>query len=160
MTDLVSSQPKKNISTSFPSKSELALNLTPDGTGVTFVSYLAAPNLLDISNSNTPGYLDNTNPASSVGTYQRSITRIDSNGNVVDLTPINAYSGNNGRAALLGTNGLYYTVGNAGNGGNIGIAGAATTAGSATVGTTSHHLHSPRRTESRYPVQARTGNFC
>ncbi len=127
----------KNLSTSFPSKSELALNLTPDGTGVTFLSYLAAPNLLDISNSDTPGYIDLTNPAGSVGTYQRAITRIDSSGNIVDLTPINAYSGNNGRAALLGTNGLYYTVGNAGNGGNIAIAGATTVKDSKVVTTTS-----------------------
>ncbi len=123
VTQQVSSQLGKNLSTSFPSKSELALNLTPDGTGVTFASYLAAPNSLDVSNSNTPGHIDPTNPVTSVGPIQRSVTRIDSNGNVVDLTPINAYSGNNGRAAVLGNNGLYYTVGNAGNSGS-GVTGA------------------------------------
>lgn len=137
VTQAVRNQLGLNLSTSFPSKSELALNLTPDGTGVTFLSYLAAPNLLDISNSNTPGHVDNTNPVSGVGTVQRAITQIDSNGNIVDLTPINAYSGNNGRAVVLGNNGLYYTVGNAGNGGNIPIAGANTTTGSTTVTVTS-----------------------
>jgi len=116
VTELVSNQLGTDLSTSFSSKSELALNLTPDGKGVTFVSYLAEPNTLDVSNSNTPGHIDPTNPVTS--TFQRAITTIDSNGNVVDLTPINAYSGNNGRAAILGTNGLYYTVGNAGNSGS------------------------------------------
>ncbi|MGG2309858.1 hypothetical protein, partial [Salmonella enterica] len=32
------------------------------------------------------------------------------------VTTTNAYNGNNGRAALLGANGNYYLVGNAGNG--------------------------------------------
>ena len=137
VTQVVNGETGQRLSTSFPSKSELALNLTPDGTGVTFVSYLTAPNLLDVSNSNTPGHLDNTNPASSVGTIQRAVTTLDSSGNVSDLTAINAYSGNNGRAGLLASNGLYYTVGNAGNGGNITITGAVTTKDSVTVATTS-----------------------
>ena len=45
------------------------------------------------------------------------------------ITPTINYGGNNGRAALLGSNGLYYTVGNANN-------GNAATFGSASNGTT------------------------
>jgi hypothetical protein len=136
LTQTVSSQLGKNITTSFSSKSELALNLTPTGTGVTFVAYLSPANALDVSNSNTPGYVDPTNPASS--TVQRAIIQLDDEGNVVNITPIDAYSGNNGRAAVLGSNGLYYTVGNAGNGG-FSLTGAttyisgSTTSGSSTV---------------------------
>lgn len=55
VTAAVQSQLGTNLTTSFPSKSELALNLTPDGTGLTFMGYAAAANSLDISNSNTPG---------------------------------------------------------------------------------------------------------
>ena len=42
------------VSTSFPSKSEGALNLSPSKTNLTLVDYLAAPNTLDVSNSTRP----------------------------------------------------------------------------------------------------------
>ena len=48
--------------TSFSSKSELALNLSPDGRTVSFTGYVAKPDQLDVSNSNTPGVVDPTNP--------------------------------------------------------------------------------------------------
>jgi hypothetical protein len=60
--------PNDQIVTSFSSKSELSLNLSLDGKSITFVGYhggpgfLTAPNLLDVSNSNTPGVGDPTNP--------------------------------------------------------------------------------------------------
>ena len=44
--------------TSFSSKSELALNLSPDGKYVTFVGYNAAVDTVDVSNANTPGDVD------------------------------------------------------------------------------------------------------
>jgi hypothetical protein len=98
--------------TSFSSKSELALNLSPDGTLLTFMGYRSPINALDVSNSNTPGHVDSTNP---VGfSAQRAVAQIDLSANL-SVTPLNAYSGNNGRAAIE-ANGLYYTVGNAGNG--------------------------------------------
>ena len=104
--------PPGMLSTSFPSKSELALNLSADGTALTFMAYTAPPNLLDVSNSNTPGVYDQTNP---VGTsYFRAVAQVGSNG-AIQATPTNAYSGNNGRAAIL-ANGLYYMVGNSNNG--------------------------------------------
>ena len=103
-----------SLSTSFSSKSELSLNLSPDGTAVTFMGYDSAINQLDVSNSNTPNPVDPTNPV--LSQVQRAVGQIDANGNL-QVTPVNAYSGNNGRAAIL-DNGNYYMVGNAGNSGN------------------------------------------
>lgn len=102
------------ITTSFPSKSELALNLTPDGTGLTFMGYATGINQLDVSNSNTPGIIEPGNPVTTTPTY-RAVAQVNYDGSL-QVTTTNAYSGNNGRAAILGSNGLYYTVGNAGNG--------------------------------------------
>jgi uncharacterized protein (TIGR03437 family) len=104
--------PTNMIVTSFSSKSELALNLSTDGTVITFMGYLAAPDTVDVSNSNSPAVYDPTNPAG--GSYHRAVAQIGANG-AIQITPTNAYSGNNGRAAIL-ANGLYYMVGNANNG--------------------------------------------
>ncbi len=102
------------ITTSFPSKSELSLNLTSDGTGLTFMGYTTGINQLDVSNSNTPAIIEPGNPVTTTPTY-RAVAQLSANG-TLKVTTTNAYSGNNGRAAILGSNGLYYTVGNAGNG--------------------------------------------
>jgi hypothetical protein len=51
--------------TSFSSKSELALNLSTNGRELTFVGYYAVPNTVDVSNANSPGDIDPTNPVSS-----------------------------------------------------------------------------------------------
>ncbi len=100
--------------TSFASKSELAINLTADGHGLTFIGYTAPVNALDISNSNTPGITEPGNPVTAPPTA-RAIVQIDANGST-QVTATNAYPGNNGRAAILAANGQYYTVGNSGNG--------------------------------------------
>ena len=50
------------VTTSFPSKSELALNVSTDGKALTFMAYAAPANTLDVSNSNTPAVYDPTNP--------------------------------------------------------------------------------------------------
>jgi hypothetical protein len=107
---------KDGVVTSFSSKSELALNLSASGRYVTFMGYMARPNALDVSNSNTPGDVDSTNPVP--GKYFRVVAQVDSRGRL-SFTKTNAYSGNNGRAAYLNdANGsdVYYTAGNAGNG--------------------------------------------
>jgi hypothetical protein len=66
------------IVTSFSSKSEMALNLSTDGKLLTFMGYVAPINTLDVSNSNTPGVIDPTNP---VGTnFYRAIATVDRNG--------------------------------------------------------------------------------
>jgi uncharacterized protein (TIGR03437 family) len=104
--------PSNMIVTSFSSKSELSLNLSTDGTVLTFMGYLTVPNTVDVSNSNTPEVYDPTNPSGS--SYFRAVAQVGANG-ALQVTPTNAYSGNNGRAAIL-SNGLYYMVGNANNG--------------------------------------------
>ena len=108
----------EQVVTSFPSKSEIALNLSTDGRVVTFMGYLAPINALDASNSNTPAVVDPTNPVP--GSYYRVVAEVDAFGSF-RFTKTNAYSGNNGRAAILNNkNGAntVYTAGNAGNGGN------------------------------------------
>jgi hypothetical protein len=106
-----------HLVTSFSSKSELALNLSTSGRYVTFMGYVTAPDMLDVSNSNTPGVVDPTNPVTS--TAYRAVAQLDRQGRL-RFAETNAYSGNNGRAAILddshGAN-VLYTAGNAGNGG-------------------------------------------
>lgn len=105
-----------DISTSFPSKSELALNVSLDKSAITFMAYNAPIDQIDISNSNTPGVIDPTNTDVAAPTY-RTVAQLDLKSNTLSFTPTNAYSGNNGRAAVL-ANGMYYMVGNAGNSGS------------------------------------------
>src|SRR5580693_3101404 len=111
--------PSNQIVTSFSSKSELALNRSLDGKSITFVGYrggpgfLTAPNQLDVSNSNTPGVVDPSNPV--VSQYYRAVAEVDAGGQL-QITDGNAYSGNNGRAAIKADS-TYYMVGNDNNGG-------------------------------------------
>jgi hypothetical protein len=112
--------PSTGFSGSFSSKSEGAINVSADGQSITLLGYNAAPNQIDISNSNTPGSTETGNTDVATPTY-RTVAQVNSNGTVL-LTNTNAYSGNNGRAVILGSDGQYYMVGNAGNGkgdGNI-----------------------------------------
>lgn len=103
-----------NLVTSFSSKSELAINLTSDGTGLTFMGYNSTIGQFDVSNSNTPGSLEPGNTDIQNPTY-RAVGQISLANNAVQVTTTNAYNGNNGRAAIA-TAGGYYLVGNAGNG--------------------------------------------
>jgi hypothetical protein len=104
--------PANLMTTSFSSKSELGLHLSQGDLALTFMGYVAPVNTLDVSNSNTPGHFDSSNPVPS--TFQRAIGIVDGFGNVRSQ-PVNAYSGNNGRGAIL-WNGSFYMTGNAGNG--------------------------------------------
>ncbi len=110
--------PGSGMSTSFSSKSELALNQSLSGREVTFMGYAARPDTIDASNSSTPGAVDPTDPVPS--SYYRVVAQLDRQGRF-SFTNTNAYSGNNGRAAILndtrGAN-VIYTSGNAGNGAN------------------------------------------
>lgn len=110
---LVSTQTLNGITTSFPSKSELTLHRSADGSVVQLMGYAAPVGTLDVSNSNTPGHPDSTNPVQQ--TYQREVATINLAGQV-SLQAVNSYSGNNGRGAIMGANGVTYLVGNAGNG--------------------------------------------
>ena len=129
--------PTDQIVTSFSSKSELALNRSIDGRAITFMAYRGgigcggtevsptAPSLLDVSASNTPGVCDPTNPVISTflsnpvvpTAYYRAVAEVDGDGHI-SYTDGNAYSGDNGRAAIKGSNDLYYMVGND-NSGNL-----------------------------------------
>lgn len=106
------------MATSFSSKSEMALNLSTAGDKLTFMGYNAPLGALDVSNSNTPGVIDPTNP--DPGANYRVVASLGADGQFT-FTDTNAYSGNNGRAAILNdSNGVnaFYTAGNAGNGAN------------------------------------------
>jgi hypothetical protein len=108
--------PANELVTSFSSKSELALNLSPDGRTVSFMGYVAKPDTVDVSNANTPGVIDPTNPVP--GAYYRAAAQLSGDGRF-QFTETNAYSGDNGRAAItaeVGGKELIYTSGNAGNG--------------------------------------------
>ncbi len=109
---------KDQLVTSFSSKSEVALNLSTDGNYLTFMGYVSAIDSLDVSNSNTPAIIDPTNPVGM--TDYRAVAQVDAHGKF-HFTETNAYSGNNGRAAIwnnTGSTNFFYTAGNAGNGGN------------------------------------------
>ncbi|HEY1623493.1 MAG TPA: hypothetical protein VGG16_06805, partial [Streptosporangiaceae bacterium] len=110
--------PTNDLVTSFSSKSELALNLSPDGRYVSFVGYVAKPDTIDVSNANTPGVIDPTNPVT--GAYYRTVAQLSGSGRF-QFTDTNAYSGDNGRAAVTADvtgQELIYSTGNAGNGSN------------------------------------------
>ena len=125
--------PTDQVVTSFSSKSELGLHVLNNWptVKVVFVGYAgAAPanglnppavgvGLLDVSNSDAVPGQDSTNPVTfafgNTYAFRRTIVSVDEKGSIT-YTPTNDYGGNNGRSALLGSNGLYYVVGNANNG--------------------------------------------
>src|SRR5271163_1430474 len=114
--------PTEAVVTSFSSKSELGLHIARDWRGphVVFVAY-AGPGVgaLDVSNSDAVAGQDPTNPVTfAFGlnyAFHRTIVSMDEDGDLA-YTPTINYGGNNGRSALLGPNGLYYSLGNANNG--------------------------------------------
>ncbi len=141
--------------TSFPSKSELALNLSTDHRRLSFMGYVAPVAAVDVSNSNTPLVADPTNP---VGvSYDRAVADVDARGRF-HFTLTNAYSGNNGRAAVLhrehGTH-VFYMAGNAGNGGNPQPDGIITGAGAqiATRQRAPERAQSSRSSDARRQLQ-------
>lgn len=75
-----------------------------------------------MSNSNTPFFTDPsdpvTNAANPLPTVAREVGTFDLATHNITSTAINAYSGNNGRGAVLANNGNVYTVGNASNSNN------------------------------------------
>jgi hypothetical protein len=82
------------------------------------MGYVSPIDNLDVSNSNTPMVIDPTNPVGT--TTYRAVAQVDAHGKF-HFTETNAYSGNNGRAAIMNSGrraSFFYTAGNAGNGGN------------------------------------------
>lgn len=114
--------PPEEVVTSFASKSELAIHITRDwhGPHLVLLGYAGAGlGALDVSNSDAVPGQDLTNPVTfAFGTshsFRRTVVAMDEEGRFF-YTPTIAYGGDNGRAVLLGSNGLYYTVGNSNNG--------------------------------------------
>lgn len=114
--------PTDEVVTSFSSKSELGIHITTERRGphVVFVGYAGAGvGALDVSNSDAVAGQDPTNPVTFAfgddHAFHRTIVSMDRHGRF-SYTPTINYGGNNGRSALLGSNGLYYSVGNANNG--------------------------------------------
>jgi hypothetical protein len=114
--------PTDEVVTSFSSKSELGLHFIRDWRErrLVFVAYAGAGvGALDVSNSDAVAGQDPTNPVTfafgSSYAFHRTIVSMDDYRRFA-YTPTIAYGGNNGRSALLGSNGLYYAVGNANNG--------------------------------------------
>ena len=114
--------PTDQVVTSFSSKSELGLHVLNNRptVSVVFVGYAGAGvGNLDASNSDAVAGQDPTNPVTHAFgnnfAFRRTIVSVDEKGSIT-YTPTIDYGGNNGRSALLGSNGLYYMVGNANNG--------------------------------------------
>jgi hypothetical protein len=153
--------PTDQLVTSFSSKSELALNLSNDGRSITFVGYRGgtgyptAPNVLDVSNSNTPGVIDPTNPV--VSQYYRTVGEVDALGRF-QFTEGNAYSGNNGRAAIKADS-LYYLVGNDNNGGLSSSQLTTTQVGLNLVNSNGVELLVPGQTPALPPTILKIGDF-
>jgi hypothetical protein len=156
------SVPTDQIVTSFSSKSELALNRSTDGRSITFLGYRGgpgfptAPNLLDISNSNTPGVVDPTNPV--VTQYFRTVTEFDARGHF-QFTEGNAYSGNNGRAAIK-SHGTYFLAGNDNNGGLSSAQLTTTQVGVNLITSTGVELLFPGQTAPVPPSINKIGEFA
>ena len=67
------------MTTSFSSKSELALNDSTDNQYVDFMGYSAPSGAIDVSNADTPGAIDMTNTNNATPTY-RAIAQLDDSG--------------------------------------------------------------------------------
>jgi hypothetical protein len=153
--------PTNQIVTSFSSKSELALNRSQDGRSIVFVAYhggpgfITGPNQLDVSNSNTPGVVDPTNPV--ISQYFRSVAEVDASGHL-QITDGNAYSGNNGRAAFK-ANGFYYLTGNNNNGGLSSSQLTTTQVGVNLITSTGAELLVPGQTAPLPPSINKLGDF-
>lgn len=79
---------------------------------------MAPVDALDVSNSNTPGAGDPTNPVGE--DFYRAVAAVGATG-TFHFTETTAYSGNNGRSSILNDldgKDIFYTAGNAGNGFN------------------------------------------
>src|ERR1700744_4367077 len=71
--------PADQMTTSFSSKSQLAINVATNGQSVGFSGYNAADGAFDASNSSTPGTPDPTNP-DLAGPYYRVAGSLDADG--------------------------------------------------------------------------------
>jgi hypothetical protein len=107
--------PTNEMTTSFSSKSELAINVSTNGQSVSFLGYNAPAGAFDASNSNTPGIIDPTNP-DVAGPYFRVAGDLSGYGQWT-FTETNSFTGDNGRAAVLNNaDNYFFAAGNDNNG--------------------------------------------
>jgi hypothetical protein len=107
--------PSDEMTTSFSSKSELAINVSTGGQDLSFSGYNAPVGTPDASNSSTPGTPDPTNPDVS-GPFYRVAGDLASDGRWT-FTDTNSFSGDNGRAVLLDSaDNVFFAAGNSNNG--------------------------------------------
>jgi hypothetical protein len=107
--------PTDEMTTSFSSKSELAINVSTGGQDLSFSGYNATVGTADASNSSTPGTPDPTNPDVS-GPFYRVAGDLSSDGRWT-FTDTNSFSGDNGRAVLLDSaDNVFFAAGNSNNG--------------------------------------------
>jgi hypothetical protein len=107
--------PTNEMTTSFSSKSELAINLSTNGHDVSFSGYDASVGTFDASNSNTPGTIDASNP-DLAGPFYRTVGDLNADGRWT-FTDTNSYSGDNERADLLDSaDNSFFAAGNSNNG--------------------------------------------
>jgi len=102
------------IVTSFSSKSEGSLTISPNGQAVTLMGYSAPVGAVDASNAQTPGALEAGNTDIATPTYRVAAT-INGSGQIT-YTQTNSYSGNNPRAGVALPGNVLLMAGNAGNG--------------------------------------------
>jgi len=121
---------------------------------------------LDVSNADAAAGQDPTNPVTAFfgdsHFFHRTIVALDDR-NKFSYTPTENYGGDNGRAALLGSNGLYDTVGNsnAGSAGTFGASGCTSTAQTTSkVNCTSPDVTETTGVEVVKPIDARTASLA
>jgi hypothetical protein len=107
--------PTSEMTTSFSSKSELAINVSTGGQDLSFLGYNAPAGQVDASNSSTPGTPDPTNP-DVAGPFYRVAGDLSSSGRWT-FTDTNSFSGDNGRATVLDSaDNVFLAAGNSNNG--------------------------------------------
>jgi hypothetical protein len=100
------------ITSSFSSKSEGALMLSPNGSFLSYMGYQAADEQTNVSNSFTNYCPSQLNPPGAGPFFNREVAIINGGG-LLTLTPEeNAYSGDNPRAAITTDGTLAYMAGN------------------------------------------------
>ena len=101
--------PVGSITTSFSSKSEGALTLSPNGLFLAYMGYQGPDGAEGVSNSETPGATLTTNTAP---TFNREVAIVDADAAITLQPETNAYSGDNPRAAVSPDGVQIYMAGN------------------------------------------------
>ncbi len=123
---IINTLPLSALTTSFSSKSEGALMLSPNGDYLAYIGYQGPDGAEGVSNSETPGATLTTNTAP---TYNREVALISTNGTVTPQPETNAYSGDNPRAAITVDGSEFYMAGNSDSSLNSNGSGPGTTVG-------------------------------